>query len=134
MSKMVGIPADQVDAVWPEIQPMVERVLAKVKEYRWEPEDVLRCLQDRDMQLWVSVDDKALCAMLITQLVRWPRCLECSLFMWAGRITDDSLEQLETVEQWAREQGCHYMSTLSRPGSAKFVGYNKGLIHTYKGL
>lgn len=134
MSTMVGVPADQVQSVWHEVRPQVARCFKKIKEYRWEPEDILHALQCRDMQLWISLDGGGLCAILITRLVAYPRALECELFMWSGRMTDDWREQLETVENWAREQGCHYMSTLSRPGSVKFVGYTKGLIRTYRGL
>ena len=134
MSLLYGVPSEQIDTVWPEIQPMVQRALTKVKDYRFEPEDIRDSLKLKDMQLWVSVEETTLCAMLITQLLRFPRCLECDLFMWSGRMTGDWRRQLAVVEQWATEQGCHYMSSHSRPGSAKFVGYEKGLIQTYRRL
>lgn len=129
-----GVPADRVDDVWAEVQPMVQRVLDKVNDHRWEASDVLDALKDRSMQLWLAVDEDGLRAMLITQLVRYPRCMECDLFMWAGKMTEGAKDQLAYIEEWARAQGCHYMSTHSRRGSAKFVGYTQGLVHTYRGL
>lgn len=134
MSRFVGVPADQVKSIWHELEPLVARCFRKTDEHRWAPEDVLAGLTDRDMQLWVSIDEAGLCAMLVTRLVAYPRAKECELFLWSGRMTDDWRHQLEIVEAWAKDQGCDYMSTLSRPGSAKFVGYKKGLIRTYRGL
>ena len=113
---------------------MVERCLKKVHNVRWEPEDILDAIRERDMQLWAAVDAEGLHAILITRLVRYPRVLECELFIWSGRMTDGWRQHLEVVEQWAREQGCHYMTSMSRRGSAKVVGYTQGLVHTYKGL
>lgn len=133
MAQAIGVPAGDVEAFWPIIGPMVANCLAKVGEYRYEPEDILDALRERDMQLWVAIDD-GIKTILITQLVHYPRAFECEICIWAGERTPDWREQLEMIEQWAREQGCHYMSSRSRPGSAKVTGYSKGMVHAFRRL
>lgn len=113
---------------------MVQRALTKVKDHRYEPEDIRDALKERGMQLWVALEGTDLAAILVTQILNFPRCRECDLFIWSGRMTDDWREHLKTVEEWAAAQGCHYMGTHSRLGSAKFVGYEKGLLQTYRRL
>lgn len=133
MTQLCGVPAEEIDLRWPAVLPLVARCLDKAEEYRYEPEDIHDALRERDMQLWLAVD-MGLKAILITQLVRYPRAMECELFLWAGERYPDWKDHLAMIEQWAREQGCHYMSARARPGSAKVTGYSKGMIHAFRRL
>lgn len=133
MSSLVGVASENIDSMWVYIRPYVEACFEKIGEYRYEPEDILDAIRERDMQLWIAVDT-GLKAILITQLVCYPRVKECELFLWSGERTPDWEDHLARIEQWAREQGCHYMSSLSRPGTAKVTNYRKGMIRTYRRL
>lgn len=139
MSHFIGVPSTEIDTHWPAVEPLVAQCLDKVEEYRYEPADILDALRERDMQLWAAVEWEPpvtvkVKAILITQLVVYPRAKECELFIWAGERTPDWKEHLAKIEEWAREQGCHYMSSRSRPGSAKVTGYSKGMIHAFRRL
>lgn len=134
MSELTGIDSAVIDHVWPHVHPHVAACFDKLGEYRYEPEDILDAIRERDMQLWVAIDGNEVKAILITQLVRYPRVMECELFLWSGERTPDWEDHLARIEQWAREQGCHYMSSLSRPGTAKVTNYRKGMIRTYRRL
>lgn len=134
MSEYTGVPAEAINQVWHLVEPMVERGLKKINDHRWEPADIHDALLQRDMQLWLAAENGEVSTIVITRLVRYPRVLECELFLWVGRRTDDWRDQLAMIEDWARAQGCHYMASLSRPGSARVIGYEKGLIQTHRRL
>lgn len=134
MAKLIGIPAEAVDGIWDVVRPLVVRCLAKTDEYRWTPEDILGYLRNRDQQLWACATDNGFCGIVITEIAVFPQAKECILFMMAGKLPRGWRDCLAQLEQWARDMGCTHMATLSRPGSARIVGYEKGLIRTYRGL
>lgn len=134
MPKLVGVPGEIIDGVWLEVEPLVTRCLEKVNEYRWLSEDIRELIRDGSIQLWLYTDDKAMAGIVITELSRSPRALECGLFMVAGKMIENWRECLTQLEDWALSQGCTHMATLSRPGAAKMVGYGKQMVRTTRAL
>lgn len=130
----LGVPAMVIDSVWPDIEPMVARAFDKLQEYRWLPEDIRELIRNNSLQLWLCLEDKALRGILLTEIVVAPRAVECNLFLMAGELPEDWRNTLEHVEKWAKDIGCTHMATISRPGSAKIVGYSKGMIRTFRRL
>lgn len=134
MTDLIPIPSDRVDDIWHFAGPLVERGLNKVKEYRWNAEDVRFYLKESDMQLWLAADADEAYGIVITQIVITPQARECVIFMIAGRFPHDWRAVQAQVEDWARDMQCTHVSAMSRPGSARINGMEKGLIHTYRRL
>ena len=135
MSKFVDVPGALVDSLWAEVQPYIVRCFDKTAEYRWLPEDIQALIRDGSLQLWLCIDDDgSMCGIVLTELERSPRAPTCNLFMMCGKMPESWRDCLEQMELWARDSGCTHMATLSRPGSAKLVGYSKAMIRTFKEL
>lgn len=134
MAKLHPIQSEFVDNVWPEVEPMVDRCLRKIREFRWNADDIKHYLQEKEMQLWAVSDEKGLCGIIITQILVTPRARECLLFMMSGRMPDGYMDIYHQLEGWARDMQCTHITSLARPGSAKLFGMNKGLIQTSKEL
>jgi len=134
MSALAPVPCQHIDEVWGFVEPLVARCFKKIKEYRWLPEDIKFYLQERDMQLWLVVDEADAYGIVITQILDSPRARECQIFMICGKFPRDWRKIQQDVEKWAIDMQCTHVSAMSRPGSAKINGMEKGLIHTYRRL
>lgn len=134
MPHLVGVPAQVVDDVWPEVESYVQKWLNSSKEYRWEAVDIYDFLRRNDLQLWLCLDDKSLRAIIITEITSTRLAMDCEVFMAAGELVEGWKDWLAQLEEWAKRQGCTHMSTMSRPGFAKITGYHKVQLRTFKEL
>ncbi len=118
-ARLVGVPAVQIPPLWPRIEPLVRRGLAHA-DGRYRPEDLLRGLLGRDMQLWLVAGD-GIEAVCITEIVRYPRQRRCNLFLCAGTGMRRWVPLRETIERWARAQGCVAIELQGRPGWSRVL-------------
>ena len=125
MAKLLGVPVIAIPSVWPDIEPMIQGWLDKSKEHRWEASDILSMLNDNELQLWVIHDDAAPTTAVLTQILNYPRCRECNIFMVSGELTDDWREHCDSLVTWAELQGCHFVSAMARKGFAKAMGWDE---------
>lgn len=125
MAVLLGIPAEAAITLWPSVLPFVEQYFAKSKEHRYNADDLLNAVLDRDMQLWVIDNDEGIETVVLTEILNYPRVRECNVFMISGKMTarEDWKEVVEEVVQWAAAQGCHYISSMARRGSEKAMGW-----------
>lgn len=131
---LIGIPRNSLGVAWPEVLPFVERYLAKAKEHRWEPQDILAMLLERDMQLWVVHNGADILTVVLTQIYNFPRARECNIFMVSGELQDDWRETVDELVRWAAEQGCHYVSAMARKGFAKAVGWDERQVYVVRAI
>lgn len=125
MAKLLGIPAMALPGAWPHVEPLVQEWLDKAKEHRWETSDILSMLNDNELQLWVIVDDNTVKTTVLTQILNYPRCRECNIFMVSGELTDDWRAHCDSLVTWAELQGCHYVTAMARKGFAKRMGWDE---------
>jgi hypothetical protein len=125
MPVLRGVPHDKVPAIWPHALPFVERYFEKSKEHRWNADDLLAAVLERDMQLWVILDGADIETVVLTEILNYPRVRECNVFMISGKMTarEDWREVVQEVVEWAATQGCHYISSMARKGSEKAMGW-----------
>lgn len=131
MGVLIGVPHDRAMDVWPLALPFIERYFAKSKEHRWNADDLLQAVLERDMQLWVIPAEEGIETVVLTEILNYPRVRECNVFMISGKMTarDDWREVVEEVVEWAAASGCHYISSMARKGSEKAMGW--GVRQTY---
>lgn len=127
MGVLVGISHDKAALFWPLVLPFVERYFAKSKEHRWNANDLLTAVLERNMQLWViPTTEGGIETVVLTEILNYPQVRECNVFMISGKMTarDDWREVVEEVVEWAAAKGCHYISSMARKGSEKAMGWN----------
>lgn len=125
MSVLVGVPYWDAERRWPEMLPFIDRYFQKSKEHRWNADDLLKAVLERDMQLWAIDTPEGVETVVLTEILNYPRVRECNVFMISGKMTarDDWRDVVQDVVEWAAAQGCHYISSMARKGSAKAMGW-----------
>lgn len=112
----------------PEVMPRVATLLTSALA-RGNGEFLIDDLEDLFLrgvwQLWVQYDEKAdlAIACAATELYQYPQKKSCIIRMMAalpGR-RGEWMPCLETIERWARSQGCVTMEIIGRDGWAAFL-------------
>lgn len=84
MMEVKAVPASEVVARWDEILPMLKQAMP-VLLGRFEPVDILVLLiQNPLIQAWLVLQDDELMAIMITQVIQYPRRRCLHIFCLAG--------------------------------------------------
>ena len=115
-----GIPSERIDEVWLECEPYIEMGNDKSRD-EMSVMDIYARLSEARMQLWLIFDDdKEIISVLTTEIIEYPRKTTCRIVTLGGQDLDLWVEQLlETLEEWALENGCVAMETVCRKGFIK---------------
>jgi len=117
--KLYGVPAVEAHLYWPtlseQLKPAVDR-----SQGRYTLDSVLEAIENRKMQLWF-VPAKCSC---VTQITNYPNKQICTLMFCGGHDMDEWVHHLETIEDWARSEGCDAMEIYGRKGWARVLGYD----------
>lgn len=124
------IPPDDVPKYWHDVFPL----LAKPLNYNRDGmllSDVLNLLKEDRMQLWIVVKGEELVAACTTQLMNPYGKKICRHVLMGGEGVREWLDDyLDTVESWAKAEGCCLIEAVGRPGWIRF-GRPRGYEHTY---
>jgi hypothetical protein len=113
------IPAEFVGGLMPRLFPHI----SKAAEYtfgRYEPEDIIDAVLDEAAHLWVVIEDDDIIGVTITRFWQYPRkkCLDM-LFIGGDEGFSWKDPMLETLQRWARDNGCDIIESSGRPGFAR---------------
>lgn len=124
---LYGIPHTSIDDVWDEVRPWIERA-AETTRGKWDAQDIRIGLLTGDDQLWIWKSPTAF-AVGITRLANYPKQRVCTLRIVTGtNMAEWAQPCIETIEAWARANGCQAMEFQARPGWRRFLcarGYDK---------
>jgi len=118
-----GIHHSDVDLVWKDIKPLVQKALDKNNgnDY-YTTDDVKKFIKNRSFQLWIAVNNDEIEAAFITQIVIYPRCKELSIFLVSGKNIDSWLNEAWTqLKDYGASMKCNYMSGIGRIGWMKVM-------------
>lgn len=100
-----GITEDQLGLVWKDAAPLLEKALGEGETM----EQVLTALFQKRAQLWIGADEKELHVACVTEIVRRGGTLYCNIWLTGGKGVNNWIYFLDTIEAWAKEQGCEEM-------------------------
>lgn len=100
-----GITEDQLGLVWKDAAPLLEKALGEGETM----EQVLTALFARRAQLWIGADETELHVACVTEIVRKGGTLYCNVWLTGGKGVNNWIYFLDTIEAWAKEQGCEEM-------------------------
>lgn len=127
-----GVKAVCLPGFWAEAWELLEPAAALSGLYTRE--SVLAALVAGDFQLWVAETDVMVMAA-ITEIAQYPALKQCAVVMAGGTQLDRCLPFLDTIEAWARENGCERMVVDGRRGwTRKLKGYVERKVTVVKGL
>ena len=112
--------SDIINEVWEDCEPYIEMGNGK----SWDEMsvmDIYKRLSEARMQLWLIFDDdREIISVLTTEIIEYPRKTTCRIVTLGGQDLDLWVEKLlETLEEWALENGCVAMETVCRKGFIK---------------
>ncbi len=129
--RMYGVMSHALDQVWHEVKPLLQLAINKTADGKYESSDVYEAIKAKDMQLWIAFDDEGLCAILVTQIICFPRKKVLRLVFTAGERFEDWLHLFDEIKNFAKHHGCESVEGYGRPGwekKSKPLGFQK--IHT----
>lgn len=118
--RLVGMPAADVDAVWPLVEPLIAAATARSRG-KEDAESIRAGLRTRELQLWIAAWRDAIMALAVTEIVRHPRKTCCRIRICTGRGRQAWQHHLATIERWARANGCQAMELVARPGWSRVL-------------
>jgi hypothetical protein len=129
--RLCGIPARHIDYIWDLILHMISDAV----EYsygKYTVQDIYNALCERDMQLWVIVDnDDIPHAIIVTQIIYYPSKKVMLFVLAAGVKFDNWTHLLPQFIAFAKDHQCTAMEFYGRTGWEKKIeplGFKK--IHT----
>ncbi len=116
-----GVLDAQIWAVWHTVSPMLSPALGEGET----PEQLLADLMARRAQLWIAASEHGIHAACVTELVRRGERFYCNVWLTGGNGVNNWVHFLDTIEEWAKEQGCDAMLIdRARPGWKRLLnGY-----------
>lgn len=115
-----GVLAEDVNAVWGEVSPLVVAAISRSPRVVDES-DILSAIMSRDMQLWVAEDSQDIKAVCVTQIIQWPRRKGAVLYLCAGKGMAEWIDFLPVIESWAIFNGCDFIEASGRAGWEKVL-------------
>tara|TARA_R100001594_G_scaffold133004_1_gene173481 strand:+ start:1393 stop:1830 length:438 start_codon:yes stop_codon:yes gene_type:complete len=123
-----GIPHEALDGMWPIIVDHIVKGL----EYghgELDVEDIYRGLKARDMQLWSAFQSDGECvASLVTEIFYFGKKKVMRFIVIGGGHMADWLDNIDILQEWAKENGCERVEAYCRDGLARRLekyGYKK---------
>lgn len=121
---------------WEYVKHELERAL-KDQYNRTSINDVYEMIQDKKAQLW-ALHDGEVKAVMVTEIISYKNLKAVKIWLVTGTELDTWLDTLiETVSNWAKEQGCTVMEFTGRKGWEKVLnkkGFNDSKISMTKPL
>lgn len=116
---LIGIPAAEIDAVWPMVEPLIAAACRRGRD-KETAEDIRRGLRERDLQLWLAWRD-GIVALAVTEIVCHPLKRCCRIRICTGRDRQGWQRWLPVIEAWAKAQGCAAMELIARSGWSRLL-------------
>lgn len=132
MNTLVQLTPLEAQFFWPEAEPFLRPAV-----HHTDPEAYLQLIHSRIVgavnQLWRISDEEGISkGYAVTELYTAGHQVIAQIHMGAGKL-EDFLEQLDSFEYWAREQGAQTIQIIGRKGWEKIMkpfGFN----HDYTSL
>lgn len=129
---LYGIQPAEINAVWEDVRALIEDACTTTRG-KFDAEDIRAGLLTGEDQLWIWRTATAF-AVGITRLANYPKQRVCTLRIVTGNNMEEWFEPcLETIERWAKANGCHAMEFQARPGWKRFLS-GRGYDHTHSYL
>lgn len=119
---VIGYMPGEVQHVWCCVAPLIQKALDRNSDYTLD--EVHDGLMSGDMQLWAYKPDRVRAA-LVTKIESNSTGKWCLLLAAGGEDAKEWLPYAESLEDWARSNGCDEMRIYGRRGWARLAGYRE---------
>jgi hypothetical protein len=115
LGSVCALSADQVEALWPEIEPFLIRF---ERETATVTASALRAMaQQCEAQFWAAqAASGALVGICVTRVYQTDLGRFCTVFVAQGALAPYLAEGMALIEDWARGLGCRAVEIIGRRG------------------
>jgi len=118
--KIILVAPDDIPHIWENVHPHLE-AMEPHSEGELSPEDFYESLMNKEMQLWIAIEDKELLASMVTQIIPYPRKRVLRIISIGGEGMDQWIGYIPIVEDWALSMGCTALECWGRKGWLKIL-------------
>lgn len=112
MRTVRGIPADEINALWSQLEPLISRALKYSPDYTLD--EIHQSLLSQHRQCFVTWPE--LDTICVTAIETRPAAKVLVIWWKAGKLHEDWREMLEATEGWGRWMGCSMIEFRGRKG------------------
>ena len=126
------VPIEATSYVWHEVEPLVDKTLARTNDYV-NASEYLDAVLDGTIHLCVGLEEEfsgsfedldsgAVKMALLCEIASYTRVKVLHINIWASKSGHDYghwMDQFETIENFGRDHGCSAVTALTRIGLAK---------------
>ena len=98
--KVALVEAEDVDMVWGDVSPLIEKALLHA-EGELIPDDIKKHLDTSELRLWVALENKDVIASMVTEIVQYPRKKIVRVITLAGKDMSMWYDFLPMLEGYA---------------------------------
>jgi hypothetical protein len=110
--------------VWKDIVDYLQSA-ADSSMGRFTVENAYKFISEKDWVLWVSIRNKTIEAIAITEVLNYPNRKICAVRVLTGKDYANWIGLEDGIASWAKSVGCDGMEALARKGWAKiFTQYD----------
>jgi hypothetical protein len=133
---LVPVPSHLVPQCWGSVVGLIS--LACERSAKFTVESIRKELEEKALQLWLIVepDNPLVQCVVVTEILNHPNGRRyCNIRIATGRGGKDWAFHIAEIEEWARQNGCHAMELLTRPGWERVLkDYRKTHVQLEKDL
>ena len=112
MTRIEGVPSARIREVLPIVHAAFA-LMAHRSNGRWEVPDIVEWLETQKMQLWLIFDGQSVRAVILTEIVVYPRKKALRLAACVARGWRDLIHHRHDLWRWGQEQGCDLFEALA---------------------
>jgi len=112
------IPSNRIDLVWDDVKDYIQSGVDSTNG-RVRLKDAIDFIKSKDWVLWVSVRDKKIEAIAITEILQYSQKKMCHVRIMSGENYANWVGLEQGIAEWAKSIGCHGMESIARKGWAK---------------
>ena len=116
--KVALVEAEDVDMVWDEVSPLIEKALRHA-EGELIPNDIKKHLDASNLRLWVALENRDVIAAMVTEIIQYPRKKIVRVITLAWKDMNMWYKFLPMLEGYAIRNGCSSLEAWSRKGMAR---------------
>ncbi len=117
-SVLLPIPSDRIDSIWPQVKDRLQAAV-ETANGRLDLVDLYRFLRAKDLVLWVSIRDKTIEAVAVTEIIQHAKKKMCCVRIMTGENYANWIGLEQGIADWAKSIGCDGMEATARKGWAK---------------
>jgi hypothetical protein len=100
-----GVQEYELGTFWHHCVPLLIPALGEGETI----DQVLVAICQKRAQLWVGATENEIHVACVTEIVRRGGCNYCNVWLTGGKGVNNWIYFLETIEKWAKENGCDAM-------------------------